>query len=600
MIDGSKIPAELRQLPQWVLWATVVRDGLATKLPYQSGGALAKSNDPTSWGSFAGIEQELDWAGKRYSGLGFVFAKSDEFCGIDLDGCRNALRGEMAPWAKQIIQDLNSYSEVSPSGTGVKIFLRGKLPMPTGKKKAIDQPAFWGKQPAIEVYDHSRYFAVTGQRLAGVSHICEPRQGQLDELVSRHFPTECLVIAPDWSSNASVIERARKYLSKLPSAISGQGGHNAAFTAACSLVCGFGLGECDATNLFDEWNMTCQPPWSRSEVAHKIKSAGQQPGQKNYLRDAAPEQWERIRIPKFIEARAKALPADRCLPDEVDKRLAKIEAGEAQLVRLGLPELNGALGGGVAQGEMVVLAARPGHGKSAIALQCVHQASELGLPCLIVSEEMSCQALANRSIQWASDVPESSWRSRIGLVREHMAEHFRGRAPVRVVESTRSVDVAAEVIRRAVADYGVKFVAVDYAQHLSGEGKSRYEQASNVSKVLREVATEHQIVLLTLCQMNREILNRKKFIPMLSDIKDTGSFEQDADVILFSCWPHRLGTEHDPKEYLIFVAKNRHRPIVAPMVQCVFEPARQMFVECPQNDPFAGAERELAFDSFNE
>ncbi|MCH8839831.1 MAG: bifunctional DNA primase/polymerase [Planctomycetes bacterium] len=83
----------------------------------------------------------------------------------------------------------------------------------------------------------------------------------------------------------SVISRARKYLVKLPPAISGQGGHNATFHAACVLVIGFGLDREQSFALLCEWNQTCQPPWTDRELEHKVDDALKQPGWRGYLLD---------------------------------------------------------------------------------------------------------------------------------------------------------------------------------------------------------------------------------------------------------------------------------------------------------------------------
>jgi hypothetical protein len=86
------------------------------------------------------------------------------------------------------------------------------------------------------------------------------------------------------SAPPCVIERARRYLAKLPPAVSGQGGHAAAFRAACRLVIGFGLERDDALNRLREWNEThCQPPWSERELEHKVDDALKQPGWRGYL-----------------------------------------------------------------------------------------------------------------------------------------------------------------------------------------------------------------------------------------------------------------------------------------------------------------------------
>jgi hypothetical protein len=89
------------------------------------------------------------------------------------------------------------------------------------------------------------------------------------------------------SSNSSaprgVVERARKYLAKLPPAVSRQGGHDATFRAACAMVRGFGLDRDDVLKLLRQWNETCQPPWSERELEHKVDDALKQPGWRGYL-----------------------------------------------------------------------------------------------------------------------------------------------------------------------------------------------------------------------------------------------------------------------------------------------------------------------------
>jgi hypothetical protein len=80
-----------------------------------------------------------------------------------------------------------------------------------------------------------------------------------------------------------IVNRARKYLAKMPPAVSGQGGHNKTFQAACTLVLGFGLGQSQSLALLSEWNQRCDPPWSEKELEHKIDDANKQPGWRGYL-----------------------------------------------------------------------------------------------------------------------------------------------------------------------------------------------------------------------------------------------------------------------------------------------------------------------------
>jgi archaellum biogenesis ATPase FlaH len=245
------------------------------------------------------------------------------------------------------------------------------------------------------------------------------------------------------------------------------------------------------------------------------------------------------------------------------------------LIDLGIPELSYALGGGVELGEMVIVAARPSHGKSAVMLQTMHECAANGLEGLIVSEEMSSLALGKRAIQFISPVHQNNWLNQRDTVAKQIDHHFHDRKPIHIVESCRTPTNVEKAVERYVKEHGVQVVAVDYAQMLLGIGKSRYEQVSNTSTRLRQMANQHNILLIVLAQLNREIEGRNSFVPKMTDLRDAGQLEQDADCIVFLVWPHRIDSKNDPAEFQIFVAKNRNRPINCPAFTCRFEPGRQ-------------------------
>src|SRR5215218_10447889 len=112
----------IRDLRQWVCWRSEERDGKTTKIPYSPlTSRRASSTNPETWGAY----QEAVRACKEgaYNGIGFVFTGDDPFCGVDLDRCLDAETGEIESWAREIIEELDSYAEVSPSGTGVHILV---------------------------------------------------------------------------------------------------------------------------------------------------------------------------------------------------------------------------------------------------------------------------------------------------------------------------------------------------------------------------------------------------------------------------------------------------------------------------------------------
>ena len=299
----ESIPAELRALPQWVLWKYGSRDGKPTKLPINANtGRLADTTDPATWTTF-----ENATARQNGNGLGYVFSADDPYTGIDFDACRDPKTGAIAAWAQPWIEKLNSYSEVSPSGTGIKVWVKAKWPMGAGKKKSVAEAELIpGKKPAIEAYDHSRYFEVTGERLDGLPAEPQERQEEIDELCRAFFSESARSSYREGAkaSRSSVVERARKYLDTIPGAISGSGGHNQTFRVACVLVLGFGLAKPEALALLLEYNRRCEPPWSDRELLHKVDSADKQEGPRGYLRDAQPDEWANTSVPEYHEEAA--------------------------------------------------------------------------------------------------------------------------------------------------------------------------------------------------------------------------------------------------------------------------------------------------------
>jgi KaiC/GvpD/RAD55 family RecA-like ATPase len=601
-IKTELIPLDLRARNQWVLWKIVTRGDKPTKVPFASDGGEAKSNDPATWSDFASAERRFQKGG--FDGIGYMFHADDPFCGIDLDGCRDPQTGKVADWAREIVLKFNSYAEVSPSLTGVKLFVRGANPFSTGKKKELPEAErVSDKTPAIEVYDKLRYFAVTGMRLAGQEHEPQPRQEALEWLQDTYWPTTPAASSPaavDFRSEAAVVDRARKYIAKMPPAISGQGGHNTTFHVACVLVLGFGLPEDCALALLREYNQTCNPPWSERELQHKISQAARQNGERNYLRNTSPERWQQVQVPRYEAPPPKHEPRMSTLAEAARSYVATLRDGKADLTTLGIGELDYAIGGGVEPGELVLMAARPSHGKSAVALQCAHVWTALGMPCLLVSEEMSALALGKRTLQFIADVPQEHWGHSTTQLDKAIMDYECDRAPAIIAECCGTTEAAIAAIDKAVEEHKIRAAIIDYAQILQGKGRTRYDQITATSVAMKQAAARHKIVLVLLCQLSREIEKRNKFLPVMSDIKETGQLEQDADVILFLVWPWKLNPKEPVHDYMFFVGKNRNRPINQQSVKCRFEPSRQMVLESKAEERARShASYDASFEQFN-
>lgn len=279
--EFAAVPTALRDVPQWVCWAHGHRDGKPAKIPITpKTGAPASVSDSSTWGTFD--QAVAAWRSlPGLAGIGFVFAAEDQFCGIDLDDCISD--GVIAPAAHAIMDQFSTYTEISPSGLGLKLYLKGKKPAGAGCR-SDDIEGF----DHVEVYEHGRYFTVTGRSLNGTPHEIADRQSQLDAFCERLWPTPKKrtnsnstrpTPRPASQSRASpdMVERERRglaYVEKCPDAISGKGGHNATLRAAC--VCyRFDLDEASAWRVMQFFNdrKTGGERWSDDELTHKLEAA---------------------------------------------------------------------------------------------------------------------------------------------------------------------------------------------------------------------------------------------------------------------------------------------------------------------------------------
>jgi Protein of unknown function (DUF3987) len=167
------VPTELKDLQNWVTWKDEIRgSGKATKVLYNaSTGFRASSVDSKTWTTFERSRRAL--GSNKYDGIGLVI--TPPYIGIDLDNCRDAETGVTQPWALEVIKELNSYTELSPSKRGYHVWVRGVMPGDgSGKKNG-----------PIEMYGRDRYFTVTGEHVEGTPLRVHTRK--LDTFYEKHF-----------------------------------------------------------------------------------------------------------------------------------------------------------------------------------------------------------------------------------------------------------------------------------------------------------------------------------------------------------------------------------------------------------------------------
>lgn len=182
------IPDTLTAIPRWVAWKLETKNGKPTKVPYtprsdERALSKASSTDPATWRDFPMSLHTLEHDA-TVTGIGFAL-NGDGLCGVDFDHCRDADTGELNARVTRFLEMLNSYTEISPSGTGVRVFVHGELP--EGPRKNTKE--------GIEMYADGRYLTVTGHHLEAYPvDVCEA-QAALETMHAELFPAPVKPVA---------------------------------------------------------------------------------------------------------------------------------------------------------------------------------------------------------------------------------------------------------------------------------------------------------------------------------------------------------------------------------------------------------------------
>jgi replicative DNA helicase len=232
----------------------------------------------------------------------------------------------------------------------------------------------------------------------------------------------------------------------------------------------------------------------------------------------------------------------------LDAMMAQLDSKDRGVTCKVIPPMDDLLGG-ARRKQVIVLAARPGMGKTAVALSYSLGAAQNGHGVLYISLEMSGAELGARmaadlcfdgdgGVYYGNLVNQDinpRDRDKIKQARQMLAD-----MPIEVVDaSSLSVHRLGVMVRRYARRFAAKgerldLVVVDYLQLLSADkGKSAYEAVSQISRALKAIAKEHDVAVLALAQLSREVEKRPGCRPQLSDLRDSGQIEQDADTVMF-------------------------------------------------------------------
>lgn len=235
------------------------------------------------------------------------------------------------------------------------------------------------------------------------------------------------------------------------------------------------------------------------------------------------------------------------------------QAGKDMFISTGYRKLDEILNGGYIKAGLHILAARPGTGKTTLALQIAENAAAHNIPTLFISLEMGLDQLQHRRLAMDAGLSLSQ------ILHIHPTEQqtwqklnaSAAKLSPRPLMFNRVGTLSVPRIERLARSSGAKFVVIDYLGLVQQQGgKSIYERTTEVSNSLKRMAISLDIPVLCLCQLNRQSDGRA---PKISELRDSGAIEQDADTVCLQYLPEeRHQNPTSPVELRLIVAKNRH------------------------------------------
>ncbi|OGD65362.1 replicative DNA helicase [Candidatus Berkelbacteria bacterium RIFOXYA2_FULL_43_10] len=271
--------------------------------------------------------------------------------------------------------------------------------------------------------------------------------------------------------------------------------------------------------------------------------------------------------------------------DRIDKIHRDKEKGALRGVPTGFKDLDG-LTAGFQNSDLIIIAARPSMGKSSIALNIAeHVAIEEKIPVGIFSLEMSKEQLVDRML--ASQAGVDSWKLRTGNLSDEdfpkigYAMGVLADAPLFIDDTTAAnvMEIRAKA-RRLQLEHGLGLIIIDYLQLMEGRTQSgdfnRVQEISEISRSLKGLARELNVPVIALSQLSRAVEHRPDKRPQLSDLRESGSIEQDSDVVMFLYREEYYEPDTDKKGVTeILIKKHRNGP--TGMCELFFNPEQMRF-----------------------
>ncbi len=280
----------------------------------------------------------------------------------------------------------------------------------------------------------------------------------------------------------------------------------------------------------------------------------------------------------------KSSPISSIVSSVMDDITDRHQNGVTKAVKTGFMGID-AITCGLANTDLVILAGRPSMGKTALALNIAENVAISGTTCLLFSLEMSAEQLVERMICGRSSVNSSLVRQ--GVIDNQGIKSLRdtsvqvGNLPIIINDTAAlSVNQIRSMSKVASMSNDIGLIIVDYIQLMSGKGTNREREISMISGGLKALAKELDVPVLALSQLNRGLENRPDKRPIMSDLRDSGSLEQDADLIMFIYRDEVYNTTNDNPckgTAEVIIRKQRRGPIGT--VELMFEKYNTKFYD---------------------
>lgn len=296
------------------------------------------------------------------------------------------------------------------------------------------------------------------------------------------------------------------------------------------------------------------------------------------IRDKAFDYFDNLFIGRFIDANKQSNKFSD-LVNKVEDKFRKLTNGDNN----GITGLESSLSvinktfGGWQDSDLTIVAGRPGMGKTAFMVQQIVDIASVGNPVGVFSLEMSAEQITGRVLTNFTEIKNSSVL-RKGLNENEMTQYWNKKdeliaLPIHIDDtpsiSIQNIRMKAKMLK---LKYDIKIIFVDYLQLITYESaKTREQEISNISRGLKAIAKELNIPIVALSQLSREVEKRPNKRPVLSDLRDSGSIEQDADEVIFLYRPEYYGIKEwedyyqnapTDNEIEVIIAKNRHGGIL--------------------------------------